>query len=205
MKALTNILATLLVLAVLAALGWAAYYTVVYLIDVFAGLDTQIKDAMVALWIAVFIGALIIAGSMRWARKREAQARIRLEKAAVYRQVLDAWASRLGADALSGNGTPPSETMLETAERALLLWGSSSVLKHSAAYKAVLTQAGPVASETHAALNVVLRAMRTDLGQSPFGLTKGELAGWFLQTAALPIRTVSEADQAHPSTPSRDR
>lgn len=36
--------------------------------------------------------------------------------------------------------------------------------QHSAACKAVLAQAGPDASETQAALNVVLRAMRTDLG-----------------------------------------
>ncbi len=203
MKALTNILATLLVLAVLAALGWAAYYSIGYLVGVFSGFDTQTKDLMVALWIAVFIGALIIAGSVRWARKREAQDRLRLEKAAVYRQVLDAWASR--PDARSGNGTPTSETMLETAERALLLWGSSSVLKHSVAYKAVLAEAGPDASETQAALNVVLRAMRTDLGQSPFGLTKGELAAWFGQTAGAPPRTLPEAEPPVRSMPRRDR
>ena len=191
MKLLKNLFSGAFGLAILAVLGVGIYYGFLYTTDLFSGLAPYVTETMVTLWGAVFISALIIGGSIRWVYKRKAKEQLRFEKAQVYQQCLEVLAIKLqsGADPLNG-----SPGQLEAAERALLVWGSTGVVRKYAYCVTVVARKDSPSSSVRDAVGKLLKTIRVDLGEATFGLEEREMATLWLSTireSAQPVPVAS--------------
>lgn len=181
MKTLNTFLSALLGLALLGVLIAGAYYAIHFVIALFAGLDAQVASIIYAAVVVVLFSAVLISFIVRWGQKQESIDQVRREKAAVYQRFLEAW-----SDVLSQH--VPEDTQkalhpkkeLQVAEKQLLLWGSSGVVRSYTAYQKQALQSNPRGPTVLPLIEKVLVAMRKDLGQSNLGLHAGDLLSLLL-------------------------
>ena len=190
MKLLKNLFAGVFSMALLAVLGAGIYYGFQYTAGLFSGLAPYVNETMVTLWGAVLISALIIGGSIRWVYKRKAKEQLRFEKAQVYQQCLEVLAIKLQAAANPVNG---SLAQLEAAERALLVWGSTGVVRKYTDCVAVVARKDSPSSSVRDAVGKLLKTIRVDLGETIFGLEEREMATLWLSTIRENARPVTAA------------
>lgn len=174
MRTLSSFLSGLFGLALLAAMGLGLYYMFVWIVGYFRGFDQQVEPSL----IAAIVGVVFLASLVHWARNRESETRLLIEKTDVYRRFLTAWSRVLqGPDAERAR----AEAELKMAEHQLLFWSNSSVLR---AYSAVRELRDVPQSEAErGAVEKVVKAMRMDAKQQTVGLRKGDLLALLLSGA----------------------
>lgn len=101
---------------------------------------------------------------------------MRPERAEVYTRFIEAWSYTL-------IGHVNAQEELQTAEKQLILWGSSNVIKQYTAYRKRDTQCNPRDPAIRQLIEKVIFEMRKDLGQSNFGLNAGDLFDLLLNGA----------------------
>lgn len=174
-----KIVAGILVLMLLTLLGGGVYVAVRYIVDLFADLDPQVATITGTASVVVLLGALILAATVRGAQKRDEQHRLRQEKAAVYRELIESWSAALhGLERSLAHRIQSPSDQLQVAERQLLLWGSRNVIQRYNAYRK-RSIADPDDPELPALMDEVLLQIRRDLGHSTLGTKPGELLALF--------------------------
>lgn len=172
MKALKSMISSLLALALLAVIGAGLYYLLRWVAGYFAGPGPQGTATLAA----VVVGVLILGWLLRGARKAGGETPWKIEKARVYQSFLSAWSQMLRGPATERESRVDPE--LDAAEKALMLWASSTVLRNYAAVRDL--RRPPKTPAERRAVERVLRAMRADLGQVTVGLEAGDLTATFL-------------------------
>jgi hypothetical protein len=181
MKTLNTLLSALFGIVLLGTLIAGAYYAMHFVIALFAGLDAQVASIIYAAVVAVLFSAVIISFIVQWGQKQESVEQVRREKAAVYQRFLEAWSGVLSQHAPED----PQQMLhlkkeLQVAEKQLLLWGSSSVVRSYTAYQKQALQSSPRAPAVLPLIEKVLGAMRRDLGHNNLGLHAGDLLSLLL-------------------------
>jgi hypothetical protein len=184
MKFLSRILSVFFSLALLVALVVGGYFVLTFLVARLWSIDFQVAAVTASASGVALLAALIIASSIRQARKETKANRLCAEKAATYQSCIDLWADLLRHGHGAGNHSPNalSEELL-TLERRLMLYGSSGVVKAHTALRALERDSG--AHNPHMRMHVakMLMEMRQDLGVKTRGLTVEELLPLLLAEA----------------------
>ena len=91
MKALNNIVITLIALAMVVALSAGAYYGIKFVIDLFKGLDTLIANIIYATLFTIIFGALTISLIVRRTQERSKRNYIFIQKVETYKRVIKSY------------------------------------------------------------------------------------------------------------------
>lgn len=162
MKTLANLIATTIVLAIVAALFYGAYLGSVEVWSVMSALSFETRTVLLFVAAVALLATTIIAASLRRASRTVMRARSASERLAVYSGLLHALMS-------DGQSTPTSDgEILQPGdfERDLLLLAGGKVLKAYYALQETLEDGHAGPEQQSLALNSLVGAMRNDLGHS---------------------------------------
>ena len=165
------LIATLLVL-VLGVGG--LYYGGAFIAEKLATLDRTVVSITLIAAVTALLCARIVAGGLRRAQQEAHHNHTWRQRAETYERLLEIWATHSTA---AGGHEPRLSEDLQTdllrAERQLLLRAGSDVIQHYNAIRSAAAAAGAQAIEP------LLKAMRSDLGQRNFTLRSGDLSALF--------------------------
>jgi len=155
----------LLGLALIAVLGWAAWFGLEYVGALFATLDTQVAKVTAIGAAVVLAAAAIVASAVRKGGAKSDGARVREQKLGVYQFFVECW---------QGEAAPHK---LQALDRLLALHGGAAVIKAHMALRAIAREKGAAHPDTAAQLGNALLEIRRDLGGSAAarGIGAGEL------------------------------
>jgi hypothetical protein len=165
----------LLGLALVAALGWAAYFGFEIVVSLFAGLDAQVGKVTAIGSLVVLAAAAIVAAAVRKGGAKNQGVQVREQKIGVYQYFVECW---------QDPATPPHKHL--TLDRLLGLYGSGAVIKAHMALRATAREKGAAHPDTSAQLGNALLEIRRDLGgdAAARGIGAGELQQLILGSQA---------------------
>jgi len=161
----------LLGLALIAALGAAAYLALEFIVSLFAGLDTQVARVTAIASVVVLLASMIITAGIREAGRRSTAAQHREQKAATYQFFVDCWEDPTSA-----------REKLQALDRLLALYGAAAVIKAHVALRTIAREKGSWHPDAASQFGKALFEIRKDLGEDGQGITAGEL-----QELVLPV------------------
>jgi hypothetical protein len=161
----------LLGLALIAALGAAAYLALEFIVSLFAGLDTQVARVTAIASVVVLLASMIITAGIREAGRRSTAAQHREQKAATYQFFVDCWEDPTSA-----------REKLQALDRLLALYGGAAVIKAHVALRTIAREKGSWHPDAASQFGKALFEIRKDLGEDGQGITAGEL-----QELVLPV------------------
>lgn len=165
------IVGTLLVIALLAALGAGGYFGVKGVVDLFGALEPQVATITAIVSVVALLCAAIIAGGFKWMGRKEKEMQVRAEKADLYERLVLLWGAKLSPQGMDDAG----EAELRKLVRLLTLRGNPKVIKAYGALQALERTAGLHSPEMPAQFAKVLLEMRKDLGQGGLDLNESDL------------------------------
>jgi hypothetical protein len=176
MKVLSQTLALLIGLALLAALGFVGYRVVMIIGGLFASLDSQVARITAIVSVVALLASVIIARGIRATGEQNEADRLFEEKAKTYRLLIDSWyvLLRQGGGADDRSRAQASEE-LRSLERLLALYGSASAIKAHTALRTLARDRGAQSPEARSQFARVLLEIRKDLGSGTVGLTAEDL------------------------------
>lgn len=167
------IFGTMLVIALLGALGTGGYMGVQGLLDLFGTFEPQVVTITVIASAVALLCAAIVAGGFKWMGRNKKEVQIRAEKADLYEKILLCWGEVLSA---RPNSVEPSLLNdLHKLERVLTLRGSPRVLKLYGDIQNCVNGARPQSSDLPSLIAKLALEMRRDLGQSTISVGEPEL------------------------------
>jgi hypothetical protein len=161
----------LLGLALIAALGAAAYLALEFIVSLFAGLDTQVARVTAIASVVVLLASMIITAGIREAGRRSTAVQHREQKAATYQFFVDCWEDPTSA-----------REKLQALDRLLALYGAAAVIKAHVALRTIAREKGSWHPDAASQFGKALFEIRKDLGEDGQGITAGEL-----QELVLPV------------------
>ena len=161
----------LLGLALIAALGAAAYLALEFIVSLFAGLDIQVARVTAIASVVVLLASMIITAGIREAGRRSTAAQHREQKAATYQFFVDCWEDPTSA-----------REKLQALDRLLALYGGAAVIKAHVALRTIAREKGSWHPDAASQFGKALFEIRKDLGEDGQGITAGEL-----QELVLPV------------------
>lgn len=163
-------------LVCLGALGVGGYFTLQLLIPLFGSMDVRVSAVTAIASVVVLLAAMIIASSMRQARKQNTANQLHAETTATYQLFLELWMDLLRHGRGTEDHSPhPWSAELLALDCRLMLYGSSSVVKAHAVLRALERDNGAHHPQVRLQVARVLLAIRQDLGLATQGLTAEEL------------------------------
>lgn len=173
MKALTALLAILLVLGLLAGLGFGGYLLLKVTLARFAGLDPQVATVTVASLVTLLIAAGIIGGAIRCARRMDGVYRLQAQRATVYQDFLQQWLG-LQQQARDHQLQPGrASQVLSELNYSLALWSSKALLEGWWELSRLARSGAWQDPGLGSCFQKVLLQMRLDLGVSNRRLSRG--------------------------------
>ena len=157
-------LGLMLGLALMAALGWAAYLALAYLVSFFALLEPQVATVTAIGSLVALTAAAVVASAIRRGAARTGAARIHEQKAATYHFLVECWQE---------TATAPHK--LQALDRLLALYGSAAVLRAHALLRALAREKGARHADAAAQIGKVLLEVRKDLGVQAGDISAPEL------------------------------
>ncbi len=168
-------------LALLAALGMGGYFAFEYIAALFLSMDAQVARITVVASVVVLLAATIIASSIRQTGKQNMASEIHADRAAVYKQFIEAWALLLGERSRSEKQSViPFTESWQSLDLPLALYGSPAVIKAHIALRDLVTRSGSLNSDIRKQFAKALMAVRKDIGSDTNGITPEELTGLLL-------------------------
>ena len=166
---------------VLAVLVGGLYFFVAAVLDKLNSLNSDLGKAIVAGAVTLFAAVVTVVGGKIWEQRVKIQQDVREKRLPVYEKQIETFFSVLFAEK-AGN-EKPSEQDIQKAFMAftekLIVWGSPEVIKAWSAFRLHdWTSAKPV--DAFLKVELFLRAIRRDLGNSNSGLPPGELMRLFV-------------------------
>jgi hypothetical protein len=153
----------LLGLALIAALGWAAYLGLEYVGALFATLDAQVAKVTAIGSGVVLAAAAIVASAVRKGGAKSEGARVREHKLGVYQFFVECWQDQAAPH------------KLQALDRLLALHGGAPVIKAHMALRAIAREKGVRHPDTLSHLGSALLEIRKELGTSAQGITGMQL------------------------------
>jgi len=172
MKLLSNTLSVLLSLALLAALGFGIFVGFQAVTNFFADLNKPLAAILATASVVVLLSAVIVAGGIRRAMKRESDQQLRAERAAVYGRFIETLQQSISQRDLD---TGKTRAFSQALKKDMILWASNSVLKQFAALQKIARELWLQDQEFLAQVEKVLLEMRQDLGQTNWGLKERDV------------------------------
>lgn len=178
-----NAIIVIIVLAVVAGVGYGLYAAARALLSGVLGLDANIAAAIVAASATVIVSVLTVVYNQRKTKQREIAESHRSQKIELYKRFMDE--AVVGLLRLVGKRSDKSiddEDVQKEIEEFyfkftgdVIVWGSPNVIKAYIAFRGS-------ADQKHILLKLddMLRAIRHDLGNSNWALERGQLIGLFL-------------------------
>jgi hypothetical protein len=157
MNVLGKTLAVVVGLALLGAMGFAAWLMFQSVLALFAGLDTQVATVTGIGCLVALAAAWWIVRSLRTAMSQSRAMALREEKNAAYQLFVDYWQSRLAGQAQ----TDGSEN-LKMLDRLLALYGAQAVIRAHTRLRDL--ERGGRHSDLRTGFGEALVAIRKDLG-----------------------------------------
>ena len=159
-------LGLLLGLALIAALGAAAWLALDYIGSLFASLDAQVARVTAIGSVVVLLASMIVTAGIRAHGRAGKAAQVREQKRATYQLFVDCWADPAAA---------PDN--LKALDRLLALYGGAAVIKAHAALRAIAREKGTRHPDAQSQLGKALLEIRRDLGSDADvrGITAPEL------------------------------
>lgn len=154
----------LLGLALMAALGWAAYLAIDYIVSLFALLDAQVARVTAIGSLAVLGAAAIVASAVRKAAGKNRAAQVQEQRNGTYQFFAECW---------QDPATPPHK--LQALERLLALYGGAAVIRAHAELRALARGKGARHPDVATRVGKALLEVRRDLGVQEGGVTAAEL------------------------------
>ena len=154
----------LLGLALMAALGWAAYLAIDYLVSLFALLDAQVAKVTAIASLVVLAAAAIVASAVRNAAGKSRAARVQEQRNGTYQFFVECW---------QDPATPPHK--FQALERLLALYGAAAAIRAQAELRALVREKGARHPEVATRVGKALLELRRDLGAQEGGVTATEL------------------------------
>lgn len=170
------------VLLVFFALVACTYFFGRYLLVSVLSLDKQLAAAVIA--VSGALGTLLI--SQHHVKSREIRESHRPQKIAVYNRFMEAIVDVLRkskegqVDLAKGDLSDSMADFVFSFTRDLIIWGSPGVIKAFEKFRRIST-ANPSPQTMLFIVDDMLREFRKDLGNSNFGLSRGELVALFLE------------------------
>jgi len=143
----------LLGLALIAALGGAAYLALEFIVSIFAGLDAQMARVTAIGSVVVLLAAMIVAAGIREANRRSKAAQVREQKAATYELFVDCW---------TDSAATPEK--LQALDRLLALYGGAAVIKAHVVLRTIAREKGSRHPDAVSQFGKALLETRRDLG-----------------------------------------
>lgn len=159
---------------------WVAYSVVTWSLKSMAGLDARLSGAIVAACATVFVSVLTVVYTQNKTKSREIDNSHRPEKMKIYKDFMDkSVIGILRASKSSRVGTPEFQAEMEEVffrfTGDVIMWGSPAVVN---AYSSFRKSSG--SNLILLRMDELLQAMRSDLGNSNFGLERGALMKLFI-------------------------
>ncbi len=173
MKAVGVIIAGILILLLGSALAIGGYWGLGLVVDMFNRLEPQLAIITAIISVVALLCASIVAGGLKWTGRREAECRMRAEKADLYEKILLLW-----GEILSNRMKvlePSVLDDLQKLERVLTLRGSAKVLKHYGEFQVCVKTNGLHASELPPLIAKLTLEMQKDLGESTLNVDEHDL------------------------------
>lgn len=167
-KILGNILGASLALALTAALGFYGFIAAKRFVVLFSRLDFTVAMVTATATVALLLGAIIIAGSVRRAGAKSREMQLRADKAEAYKLFVGLWEEML-RPGHTAEVVLQLARQMQDVNQLLLLHGCPAVVK---AHARMRTQ-NP--ADANAQLADALLAIRKDLGVESRGLEGKEL------------------------------
>jgi hypothetical protein len=181
MKRLSNLLSKLVALLLLSVLVVGVYFAIRLVADLFIGLEEQVRAIILATLVSILIGTLNIALVMRWVQKWTSMDWMCLQRAKVYKRLIEAWPGVLSLSATADmQNALHMEDDLRKAEQQLILWGSRRVVKHYTIYRKQAMQNNTNDPIILSLVEKVLVEIRKDLRQNNLGIHAGDLLNLLL-------------------------
>ena len=171
-KALSGI-AALVLLSVFGFVGYAALTLVTGLLT---GADFQLVAVTGVASLVTLVGAMSISSSIRWAAQQNKVNQFHAEKAATYQHLIEVWEMLLWRRRGTGDQTAPKlSEALRAADRLLLLYGGTVVVKTHATLRRSAREIGCQNSDVLPRFAQLLVEIRKDLGLDVRGLSTEDL------------------------------
>jgi len=167
MKSITTFLAVVFVLAVMASVFYGGYLAIVYIWQLFSGIDATLRLILLSSFAVFLLGCFIIAGALKSASQTKLKAQLTEAKIGLYKTLLGLHDARLSA-LQSGGGTSQADILLKLEDinaEINMVAGGSVIASHRKLEQAISRQeSGESISVLHQQL---VKKMRQDLGHAP--------------------------------------
>ena len=164
MRAFGTFLGLSLALALMVALGAAAWYGYRIVVAVFADLDSQLATVTAIFSLSVLASAAVVASAIRAASRNHRSSQLFEQKAATYQLLIDC-VTEQGLDS-----TEVVEEKRRALDRLLALYGSAGVIKAYANLQAAASH-----DNAEGGWEAVVAQIRKDLGAEMHGLEIADL------------------------------
>jgi hypothetical protein len=184
MKRLWQIVAQIVVLAIVGGGAWLLWRGVIIVWNYLAGVPKEIGGALIAAVATVFVSTLTVVVGRYFERKRELDALYRDKKVEIYDTFLKRFFALFHSPDSPDVDTDEMVAFLREFSRSLLLWSGPEVISSFVKWKQNLVQANPTAQAIFLTEEFIL-ALRKDLRHSNSGIARGFFAQLFLKEADL--------------------
>lgn len=177
---------------VLLALCIAAGYGVIWLVGTtwtgITNADDKIAVAIVAGFFSIIGAAVTVTLGRHYDRKKDIEAAFRERKIEIYDKFLIELFKTLHGKATEEQKDESEDLVhfLQDWQRTLVLWGGKDVLKAYISWMKHLKKGDPDAKTLYLT-DEFFRALRKDIGQSSFGIEKGNFSHLWLRHADLAL------------------
>jgi hypothetical protein len=181
---LRALLSVLTALAGLFGFGWLLLWVFDYVWTGISGTDDKLAVAIIAGFFSILGASLTVTLGRHFDRKREIEKHFREKKIEIYDKFLvELFKVFHEADKSSADEDKVTQ-FLQEWQRTLVLWGGNNVLRAYFAWMSHLKNTKPNV-QTIFLMDDFFRALRRDIGQTSFGIRKGEFSHLILQRADL--------------------
>lgn len=139
----------------------------------------------------IIVATMTVMLGRYYERKREIEAHFRTKKIEIYDEFLKELFKIFHA---GSEGTPTMVPFFQEWNRKLVLWGGTDVLRAYFRWKEQLKSSQPNA-EGIFLMDDFLKALRSDIGQSSFGMERGAFSHLILRNAGLFLKVAKKNPQ----------
>jgi hypothetical protein len=195
MKLIGRVVAVLVGMALLGAMGIGAYLGLRYFLAAFAALDPQVARVTGIACVVVLLAAGMIARGIAAATQARRAIAFREEKAATYQLFTDFWQNELHRPPAGTDQLPPDlADKKQTLDRLLAMYGGAGVLKAHTALWDLKQDKGTHHPDMRARFGKALVVVREDLGtDTPYSI------GRDLERLLLPPAAAGDAKVLAPA------
>lgn len=178
-------------LALLAGIGWAAYWIIVQVWSQFKLLDPKVSVAILTASTTVLVATLTVVLGKYYERKKDIEAHYRQKKTEIYDEFLCEFFKIFHSDEDGEDENPELVRFLREWQRKMILWGGQDVLSKYISWMGHLKKGNPDA-KTMFMMEEFFLEIRKDLGHKNTKLTKGTFVRLILQNPELFLAMAKE-------------